>query len=492
MKNSLPSILIIEENESVINELKLTLKDLFDLYSADNINTCEQILKREWIQLFVCSDHFLHENHSFLTHIDKEWPELVKILIVNNLERHKLVVNIQQYNFYQLITPPFENLDLHTKFKSAVELFNLKREKECLALELKLQPKNLKKAIERQREALSAHFNWETIVRSPNSTMNSVCQLIKEIAPFDVNVLIEGESGTGKELCAKALHYNSLRQDAPFIAENCGALPDELLESELFGHKRGAFTGAIEDRIGLFESAQGGTIFLDEIGETSPAFQLKLLRVLQEKEIRPLGENKKRPIDVRIIAATNRNLKNDVSSGRFREDLYYRLTTFSIELPSLRKRLNDIPYIASYILNKSQLELSKKVQGFTNEAIACLQKYHWPGNIRELENEIKRMLILGKNEKLGANLISAHILRATPKEMQQDMQYYNDHQGSLKERVDSLEARIITETLIRNHWNKTKTAEELGLSRVGLRNKLERYNIEPHDETLIAINRNTA
>ena len=330
-----------------------------------------------------------------------------------------------------------------------------------------------------KRRILKARYDWDQgIVRSPESCMNEVCNLIRSVAPYDVNVLLSGESGTGKELCARALHYNSLRQDKPFVAENCGALPDELLESELFGHKRGAFTGAIDDRVGLFERASGGTIFLDEIGETSPAFQVKLLRVLQEGEIRPLGSNQRRTIDVRVIAATNRDLEEDVRSGKFRQDLFYRLATFQVKIPPLRLRKIDIIPLAIEILNQSMDQLGKRVKGISEEALKCFESYQWPGNVREMQNEIKRMLVLGQSEYLGSDLVSPHILHATPEESVADMELLTGIEGTLKERVETLEARILKETLMRLRWNKTQTAQELGLSRVGLRNKMDRYGLE--------------
>jgi len=293
--------------------------------------------------------------------------------------------------------------------------------------------------------------------------------------------MISGESGTGKELCARALHYNSLRHDGPFVAENCGAMPDELLESELFGHKRGAFTGASEDRVGLFELADGGTVFLDEIGEISPAFQVKLLRVLQEGEIRPVGSNQRRNIDIRVVAATNRDLEQEVRAGRFREDLYYRLATFTIDLPALRERKEDIAILAQTLLEDLQRQLGKKVSGISREALACLESYHWPGNVRELQNELKRMLVLALDDVLAAELLSPRILQGASEEQSEDIGIIRQTDGSLKERMESLEARIVKETLIRHRWNKTRAAEELGLSRVGLRSKLERYGLEKID-----------
>lgn len=308
--------------------------------------------------------------------------------------------------------------------------------------------------------------------------MNRVCNLVRQVAPFDVSVLIQGESGTGKELCARALHYNSLRQDGPFVAENCAALPDELLESELFGHKRGAFTGAVDDRVGLLERADGGTIFLDEIGDISPAFQVKLLRVLQEGEIRPLGSNRRRTVNIRVVAATNKDLMEEVRAGHFRMDLFYRLSTFTISVPPLRDRREDIAPLSHALLEEIMQLLGKKVKGFTREAIACLENYHWPGNVRHLQNEIKRMLVLATDDYIGAELISPEILQAAPDHAAEDMALLTGIDGSLKERVEFLEASILKETLIRHRWNKTRAAQELGLSRVGLRSKLQRYSLE--------------
>jgi len=489
MSDLLPSILIIDDEIRSIETLERILDEDFDVHSANNIIEATAILEREWIQVVLCDQRMPDMTGvEFCAEIRERWPEVIRMIMSGYTDSEDIIAAINEGGIYQYISKPWHPEDVILKLNNAIEIFELHRKNERLAIELKLQPKTLKEAIEVQREALQAHFSWETIIRSPTSSMNGICSTVKQISPYDVSVLIMGESGTGKELCARALHYNSLRQTEPFVAENCGALPDELLESELFGHKRGAFTGAIEDRIGLFESANGGTIFLDEIGETSPAFQLKLLRVLQEKEVRPLGTNKHRPIDVRIIAATNRNMEEDLRAGRFREDLYYRLATFTIELPPLRDRLADIPYLAIDILNKMQAELGKKVEGFTTEAMECLQQYQWPGNVRELENEIKRMLVLTQESKLSAGLMSPHVLRAIPDEMRQDMKLVaSSSQAHLKDRIELLEAHIIKETLVRHRWNKTRSAEELGLSRVGLRSKLDRYELEPAEQDIVEI-----
>jgi two-component system response regulator HupR/HoxA len=298
------------------------------------------------------------------------------------------------------------------------------------------------------------------------------------VANSDIAVHISGESGSGKELLGRAIHYSSPRASRAFVIENCGAMSDQLLESELFGHKRGSFTGAFEDRIGLFEQADGGTIFLDEIGDTSPSFQVKLLRVLQEGEIRPVGSSRSRKIDVRVLSATNRDLEEEVRSGRFREDLYYRLTQFLLPMPALRERKMDNPLIALSLLREAAPAMGKDIHGFTPEALECLSNYQWPGNVREMQNEILRAILLCDGEYIGAHLFSPKVLRAAPEEQAQDMGILAGLNGSLKDRMEALEARVLHECLIRHRWNKTRAATELGLSRVGLRSKLARYALE--------------
>ncbi len=479
-KITLPSILIIDDEARSIETLERILDEYFDVHTAMSAKAAVKILEQEWIQVVLCDQRMPDiTGVELCAQIRQTWPEIIRMIISGYTDSEDIINAINEGGIYQYISKPWHPDDVILKLKNAVELFDLYRINERLSIELNLQPKTLKEAIDKQRQRLQAHYSWEGIVRSPDSIMNATCDTVKQVSPFDVSVLVTGESGTGKELCARALHYNSLRQNEPFVAENCGALPDELLESELFGHKKGAFTGAVADRIGLFESANGGSIFLDEIGDISPAFQLKLLRVLQEKEIRPLGSNKRRPVDVRIVAATNKNLEEEVREGRFRQDLYYRLATFTIKLPPLRDRLEDIPYLSTYLLEQIMTELGKRVNGITTETIDCLQNYQWPGNVRELQNELKRMLVLAQTDKLEANIISPHILRATPDDMRQDMMLVTHKTNStLKSRIEALESRILKETLIRHRWNKTRAADELGLSRVGLRSKLERYGLE--------------
>ena len=478
--NRLPTVLIVDDEVRSLETLCRILDDDFDVKTAGNVSAARRILETDWVQIILCDQRMPEiTGVEFLKQVREQWPEVIRMIISGYTDSEDIISAVNEAGIYQFVTKPWHPDNLILLLKNAAELFDLQRKNEILSIELKMSPSRLQSAMDQKRKRLRDEYNCDDqIVRTAQSCMNQVCEKIRRVSPFDVSVLLTGESGTGKELASRALHYNSPRWDQPFVVENCGALPDELLESELFGYKKGAFTGAVEDRAGLFERASGGTVFLDEIGEVSPAFQVKLLRVLQEGEIRPLGSSQTRQVDVRIIAATNRDLEQEVREGRFREDLYYRLATVTIQLPALRERKMDIPLIANSILESSMKQLGKRVSGFTRETLACMQAYHWPGNVRELQNEIRHMLVMSDSELLGAELLTPRVLRAAPEEDEADLQLLDGLDGSLKDRVESLESRILKECLIRNRWNKSQAAKELGLSRVGLRSKLERYGLE--------------
>jgi two-component system response regulator HupR/HoxA len=337
-------------------------------------------------------------------------------------------------------------------------------------------------------------YQFDSIIRATTSPLNDTCKQAAKVAVFDIPVLIQGETGTGKELMARALHYASQRDSGTFVAVNCGAIPDELLESELFGHRKGAFTGAHANRRGLVEEADGGTLFLDEIGDISPAFQVKLLRFLQEGEFRPLGTNETIHANVRVLAATHRDLQEEVRAGRFREDLYYRLAAMALTIPPLRERPEDIRVLATHLLDEACQRHGRRARGFSPDVMALFMRHDWPGNVRELQNEILRMLVLTENDTLGPDLLSPTLRfprpavpRLTPHgapmaptpESPSDTADNLPEDGSLQERLDMVEARILAQTIARCGWNKSLTARELGLSRVGLRAKLERYGIVP-------------
>ncbi|HIP06353.1 MAG TPA: sigma-54-dependent Fis family transcriptional regulator [Mariprofundaceae bacterium] len=480
MSETLPSILLVDDEVRVLESLQRLLEDDFDVFTANSADEAMVVLADEWIQV-VISDQRMPgmSGVEFLQEVRGRFPEVIRMIVSGYTDSEDIITAVNEAGIHQYITKPWDPDNLLLTIRNAVKMFQLQRENQQLSTELKMLPTSVEEGLQEIRHRLMNAYDVDYgIIRTPESCMNTVCETIRQVATFDVSVLLMGDSGVGKELSARALHYGSLRSDKPFIAENCAALPDELLESELFGYKKGAFTGAQTNRMGLFEEADGGTIFLDEIGDTTPSFQVKLLRVLQEGEIRPLGSNERKTINVRVIAATNKDLEQEVREGRFREDLYYRLATFKINIPPLAERREDVPLLARALLDSAMQELGKKVKGFSDEALACLQAYHWPGNVRELQNEIKRMLVMAGGDYLEASLLSPQVLRAAPKEDEAELEWLATQEGSLRERLDSLEARIVNEALIRNRWNKSKTAKELGLSRVGLRNKLERYGLE--------------
>jgi two-component system, NtrC family, response regulator HupR/HoxA len=477
----IPTVLVVDDELRSVEALQRILEEDFDVRTAVTIRDAETILENEAVEVVLCDQRMPElTGVEFLKSVRTRWPDAVRMIISGYTDADDIISGINDAGIYQYVTKPWQPEALILTLKNAVRLYRLQRENELLAVELKMSATRAERVVAARRKELKGQYHSDDgIIRAPDSPLNEVCARLLRVAPFDVSVLVSGESGTGKELVARALHYNSLRGNKPFVVENCAAMPDELLESELFGHKRGAFTGAVEDHTGLFERADGGTVFLDEIGEISPAFQAKLLRVLQEGEIRPVGRGQSRKVDVRVIAATNRVLEHEVRDGRFREDLYYRLAAVTIQVPALRDRPMDIPVITRVLLEKAQQQLGKRVEGLTDEAIACMEAYHWPGNVRELQNEIQHLLVMGpENGLLGADLISRRILRAAPEDAAEDVAILVGLDGPLKERIEQLEARILKETLIRHKWNKSRAAKELGLSRVGLRAKLERYGLE--------------
>jgi two-component system response regulator HupR/HoxA len=475
-----PPILIVDDEVRSLEALRRTLEEDFEVFTAASAGEALEVLRRELVHVVLCDQRMPDVSGvEFLQRVRGEWPDAVRIIISGYTEAEDIIAGINRAGIWQYLLKPWQPEQLVLTLRAADEMYRLQQENERLSLELRESHPVLQRRVEARRAQARERFALDRIVRAPDSPVNAVCALAARFAARDLSVLVTGESGTGKELLARAIHYGSGRADEAFVVENCGALPDELLEAELFGHKRGAFTGAVEDRIGLFQRADGGTIFLDEIGETSPAFQVKLLRALQEGEIRPVGSPRSLSVDVRVIAATNRDLEEDVRAGRFREDLYYRIATVCLHLPPLRDRPMDVPLIAEGLLARAAQQIGLAPMGFTPEAMACLRAYRWPGNARELQNEILRMLALADGDRLGPELLSPRVLRAADgAQEERELTLLAGLDGGLKERLDRLEARVIKEALIRHRWNKTQAAQELGLSRVGLRSKLSRYGLD--------------
>jgi two-component system response regulator HupR/HoxA len=455
--------------------LQRVLSEEFDVLCAQNAQEAETVLAGDLVQVIICDQRMPGESGvEFLRRVRDLWPDPVRMIISGFTESEDIIAGVNEAGIYRYITKPWHPEKLLESVRDAANLFRMQKEPGGAGADAKPSHEILSRVLANRRQEQKRMFEFGRIVHVPGGLMTETLGLARRATEYDISVLITGASGTGKELLARAIHFGSARADKAFVVENCGALPDELLESELFGCKKGAFTGAYQDRIGLFELADGGSIFLDEIGETSPAFQVKLLRVLQEGEIRPLGALRPRKVNVRVISATNRNLEEEVAEGRFRRDLYYRLTAFPIHLFSLRERSQDIPAIATRILADVNRNFRRKIADFAPETMQKLCAYSWPGNVRELQNEIQRMVALSDNdESLGPQLLSPRLRRAG--EAQAGLAAKEE--VTLKDQVEALERAVIAQALARLEGNISRAAEQLGLSRVGLRAKIERYDL---------------
>ncbi len=472
-------ILVIDDEARSLQTLRRVLDEDFTVLTAAGAIEAEAILQRETPAVILCDQRMPGQSGvEFLQRVREAWPDPVRMIISGYTDSEDILAAINDAGIYRFIAKPWDPEALLEAVRGAVRLYDLQRQNHAISVEMKVAPQQLEKVVAEKRGRVRALYGFDSIVHAAGSPLADSIDLARRVADYDISVLITGESGTGKELLARALHYNSPRADGAFVMENCGALPDQLLESELFGCKKGAFTGAYEDRIGLFEQADGGTIFLDEIGETSPAFQVKLLRVLQEGEIRPLGGRLTRRVDVRVVAATNRDLEEEVCAGRFRQDLYYRLAGFPIHLCPLRERPGDIPLLAEMLLGEAMRRLNKPVTAFHPEALAALRAYGWPGNVRELRNEVQRMVALAEVEVLGKDLMSPRLLRAIESQSVPPPVTAITGVSPLKDQVEAFEERILAASLQRWGGNISRVAEELGLSRVGLRGKMGRYGLE--------------
>ncbi|MGE5384382.1 MAG: sigma 54-interacting transcriptional regulator [Betaproteobacteria bacterium] len=332
--------------------------------------------------------------------------------------------------------------------------------------------REMRREIGMLQNELSESFRFDRIITN-DPAMLALCDSVARIAARNATVVIYGESGVGKELLAASLHYNSPRAKRAFVKVNCGAIPEGLLESEFFGHEKGAFTGAVARRTGRFEHADGGTLFLDEIGELPLSLQVKLLRVLQDREFERVGGDKTISVDVRLVAATNRNLEEMVAAGTFRRDLYYRLNVVSLSIPPLRDRPTDIPLLAAHFLRKFSSEHGREIDGFDDHALAVLQRYSWPGNVRELANAVERAVVMSSGNTLFADDLPLPILQASRQNAPSEPE-----QRTLKELVRGFEARIIAQALEKNRGNRSHTATELGISRRALLYKLHELNID--------------
>ena len=472
------TVLVVDDELRSLETLRRTLEEDFTVFTALSAEEGELVMGREFVHI-VLSDQRMPGSSGieFLRRVRAQWPETVRLILSGYTDAEDIIAGINEAGIWQYLLKPWHPDQLLLTLKSAAELWRLQQENQRLSLELRDSPEQLVRQVASRRGRVRARSGFDRLIRASDSPLNGICELAQKIAGHELSVLVTGESGTGKELLARAIHYTSERAERPFVVENCGAMPDTLLEAELFGHKRGAFTGAHEDRIGLFQQADGGTLFLDEIGDTSPAFQVKLLRALQEGEVRPVGSPRSVAVDVRIIAATNRDLEADVASGRFRQDLYYRIAGITLHMPPLRERPQDIAPIVAGMFKESALAGRR----FSAGAMKALVAYRWPGNVRELQNEVLRALALGDGDLLDAGLFSARVGQATAF-IKPATPGFDPDGATLKELLDQVEAQVIDASLRRHRGNKTRVAEELGLTRVGLRMKLSRLGLAETEE----------
>lgn len=392
-----------------------------------------------------------------LDHVMDKVPETLCIILTGHGTIPSSVEAIKKGAF-DYITKPFAVGDL------------------LFVVEKALQFKQLKEENVRLKKELREKYGLKKIIGT-SKAITDIYDIIKKVADTDGTILITGPSGTGKELIARAIHYHSSRSDKPLVVINCGAIPEELLESELFGHERGAFTGAHKNRIGRFEMANGGTVFLDEIGEMSPSLQVKLLRVLQDQMFERVGGTKTLHVDLRFIAATNKNLTTAINKGTFREDLFYRLNVIPIKLPLLKQRKLDIPLLVDHFLKRMQLGKEKRIKEFSSAAMEALMAYDWPGNVRELENVVKRLSILCENP-----IVTFHDLPENIREMSESMEPAEedapDETVNLNDAVRDYEKRLILEALEKSRWVKSKAAKLLNINRTTLVEKIKKQKLE--------------
>jgi len=390
--------------------------------------------------------------------LDLRMPEMNGLQVIEKMVEMDINTPVIMMSAYGTVPEAVEAIKLGA-MDYLVKPFDLDELK--MTLERIIRQDEIKNENQYFREEEERRFNFKEIV-GQSSAMKRVLEMVKKVAPLPTTVLITGESGTGKELIARALHQNSPRREKPFVVANCVAFSPSILESELFGHEKGAFTGADSRRIGRFEIAHGGTLFLDEIGEINIATQAKLLRVVQEKEFERVGSSTSIKVEVRLIAATNKDLEKEVKEGRFREDLFYRLNVFHIDIPPLRERKEDIPRLVQHFITKYNQVLNKRITAISSEGVSLLMDYSFPGNVRELENIIERATIMCNSNTIEKELLFfLEQKNASPKA------------GTLKE----MEREMIKKTLLQNNGNRTRTAQHLGMSRRNLILKLKEYQI---------------
>ncbi len=460
---SMYSILVVDDEPNYLVVLSELLKDEgFEVFTAADGESGLQIVENVDLDLVITDMQMPGINGLQLLERVKEQKEELPVIVITAFAEVDKAVQAMQAGAFSYLAKPFSNDELIVTLKKAAHHYSLVRENTRL------------------RDEIRGRSGFAGMV-GKNAKMLQVYQLIEKVAPTHASVLITGESGTGKELVAKAIHVNSPRRTQPFIAVNCAALSQNLLESELFGHEKGAFTGAVAMRKGRFELADRGTIFLDEIGEIPLAVQAKLLRVLQEKTFERVGGSKTIEVDVRVISASNRDLREEVAAGRFREDLFYRLNVIPVNLPALRERMDDMRPLTEFFVEKYRKELAKPELSISQEALKLLMKLPWEGNIRELENTIERAAILCSNDLIEAEDVQPDALYAAGAQQwgeDIDLQQLIPEDVGLNEVLYAVEEKMLTRALQETDYVQARAAEKLGITKSLLQYKMKKYRLK--------------
>jgi len=454
METNRPLVLIVDDEESLRSSMRMALEEKYRVMTAGDGGKALSIVQDSPVDAVLLDIRLPEINGIEVLKQIREIDDTIPVIMITAVLTVNTAVKAMKRGAYDYITKPFNVDELHALLEKALEVRSI-----------------IKQNMYLRSEVLEAERFEEIVGKSPQ--MMEVFKIIKDVAESGATVLIFGESGTGKELVAKAIHRRSRRKSALFVPVNCAAIPENLLESELFGHEKGSFTGAFERHIGKFEIASGGTIFLDEIASLPLSMQAKLLRVLQEKAIERIGGHRSLPVDSRVIAATNTDLAAAVREKKFREDLFYRLNVIPVHVPPLRERGKDIELLVKHFLFKYNTEFGKNIKGFTRDAMRSINGYGWPGNVRELENLIERLIVLGKEGLVGKEML--------PNEMSRGAGFSGEHQHypSLKDAERKFEAEFIRQALEKAGGSKGKAAKILGIHRNTLL-KLEKKLGEKH------------
>jgi len=448
MSETLHKVLVVDDDLEMCGLLSDVLKgEGFSAITTHDSLEASKILKKEEFDIIITDLKMKGLKGLDLLEETKQVSPLTPVVIITAFGTIESAIQAMKMGAYDYITKPFQMDELILTVRKALE------------------NRFLKKEVVRLKREVETRYDFHQLI-GKSASMQKIYDLIERIRDSSINVFITGESGTGKELAAKAIHYSGVRKGGPFIAVNCAAIPETLLESELFGYKKGAFTDAKSDKKGLIFEANEGTLFLDEITEMPPTLQAKLLRVLEEREVRPLGDTTSYPIDLRIISTSNCDITSSIQQGRFREDLYYRLKVIDIDMPALRERREDIPILVQHFIQKFSKELKKAVSTISGDALKILLNYPWPGNVRELENILQRAITLSRHEVISPEDLPPSIIQKADEKL---------FEKAMEEKftLDQLEKEYIRRVLIETGGNKSKAAERLGLDRKTLYRKLQ-------------------